>query len=719
MQLRLNLAGEQTENNEAEAKVADARKRQADAQEANAEPLEEAWGRIMRSKSYANNQAKMDAVKQAMFSGELGREDGAKGKFSAAEALRLYKYLAEQKREERLRDMAESVPDNYWLVTDEASLTELTHILDDEKEIVFDVETTGVNVWRDRIVGHVITAIQADIHAYIPTKHKTDHPQLDNEYVVKTLKPYYENPSLGKLAHNAKYDIHMLDRDGVDLRGLTWDTQEAMRMLNENEPSFALKPLVTKYLDIQSEKYDELFGKNTGFDEVDDLQVALAYAAKDGDVTRKLRDFQREHLARFPDILEYYTSVEVPLIHTVAQMEMTGFDIDLEYAKEYGAEIKAEIDRLYAELIDELGDINLNSPAQLKPALEAATGETLESTDAKKVLKPLKKKHSVIAKLLDYKDNFKLYSTYINALPELVDERTGKLYTNFNQNGAKTGRFSSGGSGVNLQNQPKKARKLFTAPKGYVILGGDWSQQEYRCLAYFSQDPKLVENYEKGHDLYASIASEVFEKPIEECGDGTTYRSQAKVIMLAVAYGGGPNMLKDAIGIDKKEAQKFLDNFFERFPVVKQWVEENQKYVKKHGYVWMDRNQRKRRLPDAKDRSANGHYSAVFTQSTNARVQGSAAIQTKVTMNELQSLCDRKTAEGNGEWRLYCVVHDEALVLVPETITRQDVKEFEDVMVNTYIFGNIPNATDLEFYRRWGVGISIEEWFNDKKTTVN
>jgi DNA polymerase I len=706
--LRLNITASKDDSTDVSNRVkqASAKKKAAN------ETLEEAWQRILAMKNSEPDQQRLIEVKRAMTLGLVGRDSEGK-RFSKAEALRLYKILAEQQREETLRKMVEQTPDNYWLITDEAKLAEFLSLLAREKEIVFDVETTGTDVWNDYIVGHVLTAIDADVHAYIPTKHRTEQTQLPNELVLKHLKPIYENEAIGKLAHNAKFDIHMLDREGVNLRGLTWDTQEAMRMLNENEPSFALKNLVTKYLDIPSQTYEDLFGK-AGFDEVADLRVALAYAAKDGDVTRKMRDFQRTHLAKMPEVLEYFQTIEVPLISVVQKMESTGFDIDLEFAKEYGEEIKTEIDRIYAELIDELGDININSPSQLKPALEKATGEKLSSTDAKKVLKPLAKKHSVVEKLLAYKEKFKLYSTYINALPELIDKRTGKLYTNFNQNGAKTGRFSSGGSGVNLQNQPKEARKLFVAPKGYAILGGDWSQQEYRALAYFSQEPKLIENYLNGDDLYATVASEVFEKPIEECGDGSVYRKQTKTILLAVAYGTGPKTLAMQLGKSYKEAKAFLKSFEERFPVVAEWIESNRQFVQKHGFVWMNKKARKRRLPDAKNRNSDFWYTSVFTQSTNAIIQGSSAIQTKATMIELQRLCDRKTAEGRGEWRIWCVVHDEALLLVPDTITRQDVKDFENVMLHTYVFGNVPNKTDLELQRRWGEAMKINEWFEEE-----
>lgn len=457
----------------AKSKVKDAEKRKKSANES----LEEAWERILSAKGVQSNAAKrrrLIEVKDAMLAGEIGREPNAKGKFSAAEAERLHGVIAKQKRDQRLKEMVESLTDNYWLITDEERLNEFLAILDGESEIVFDVETTGTDVWSDYIVGHVITACNADIHAYIPTKHKTDEKQLPHDLVNDKLKPYYENPAIKKLAHNAKFDVHMLDREGIDLQGLSWDTQEAMRILNENEPSFQLKKLVEKYLRIQSETYEELFGK-VGFDEVSDLKVALAYAAKDGDITLKLRDFQRNHLEKFPEMLRYYETVEVPLIDVVVEMEKTGYVIDLEFAEKYGEELAGKIDDLAKELAEYLGDINLNSPAQLKPALEKATGLSLESTDAKKVLKPLKNDYPIIQTLLDYKELVKLKSTYIDVIPEKINPKTGKLHTNFNPNGAKTGRFSSGGGSTNLQNQPKEARKMYVAPKGKVLLGGDFS----------------------------------------------------------------------------------------------------------------------------------------------------------------------------------------------------------------------------------------------------
>src|SRR5699024_8661433 len=200
-----------------------------------------------------------------------------------------------------------------------------------------------------------------------------------------------------------------------------YDTQEAMKLLNENESTYALKPLVSKYLRIESYGYADLFGKGTGFNEID-LDTALAYAAKDGDVTYKLYKFQRHHLAKHGNILEYFETVEMPLIPIVAEMELNGYIIDREFAKEYGVQLRRDADISREKVAKTLGDINVNSPAQLKKAIEEYIGKEIENTDAKKTLKPLSKKYPAIAELLNYREKTKLLSTYIDALPKLIKE---------------------------------------------------------------------------------------------------------------------------------------------------------------------------------------------------------------------------------------------------------------------------------------------------------
>lgn len=681
------------------------------------ETLDEAWTRILSMKNTDADRKKLLEVKRAMDKGEIARlpsdrvdRRGKPKKFSKAEALRLYNVLEKEKQAKRLRQMVEEMPENYWLITDEEKLDEFLSILADETEIVFDVETTGTDIWSDYIVGHVITAVKADIHAYIPVKHETAEKQLNHEYVIEKLRPIYEDESIGKIAHNAKFDIHMLANEGVELRGLTWDTQIAMHILNENERfqggTYQLKDLVTKYLKIPSDTYETLFGKK-GFHEVDDLKVATAYAAKDGDVTLKLRNFQRHHLEKI-GLLDYYKVVENPIINVSIEMENAGFILDQERAATLSKELNDELTEIERQLKEHFGDINFNSPTQLAEKFYGDLGlqrflpkGAKLSTDVK-TLEIIAPQHEGIALLLKYREKSKLLGTYIDALPKQI-KRDGRIHGNFNQMGTVTGRFSS--NDPNLQNQPYFARQLFVAPPGHVILSGDFSQQEPRWLAHYTGEEILVNAYREGKDLYSTAASELFDKPINECGDGSIYRDMMKTGILAVMYGTGPKTLAGQLDISEKEARDFIQQFYAKYPKVKAWIDSNEAFAKKYGYVKMFMG-RKRRLPEARSRDKYEQFRAM-RQATNAIIQGSAAIQTKLTMIELQKLCRRKG------WTMAFTVHDEVGVYAPETITREDIQEFEDVMLNTVKL-RVPNKTDIEISYRWGEGMSVDEWFSKK-----
>lgn len=670
------------------------------------ETMDEAWVRILAMKNSDGDNAKLIAVKRAMADGKLGRAPDNVGKrFSKAEALRMYTELAEQEREGKLAEMVANTPSNYVLITTIEALQDVIAKASTEPIIAVDTETTGLDVYVDVIVGVSLTLPTIDTHYYIPFEPTQDGRALPIE-ALDQLRPLIESQEIGKVLHNAMYDIAMFERHGITLNNVVHDTMTAMHLLNENEPSYALKNLATTYLKEPSDTFASLFGKDAKFADVP-LDVALVYGAKDTDLTWRLYEFQMRHFAKMPSVIEYYREVEVPLMYAIYDMERTGFVIDTEYAKEYGAEMKVEIDTLETELTEEFNVANINSNQQLKPALESIIGEVLPNLDAKKTLKPLKKKHAIIAKLLHYRELNKLYSTYINVLPEKIHPVTGRLHARFNQNGTVTGRFSSGGNGVNLQNQPKDARKLFVAPPGHVIIGGDWSQQEVRCAAYFTQEPTLLSAYANGRDVYASLASEFYGKPYEECGDGTAERKAMKVVVLAVLYGMGPGALSDMLDISMDEAKRFMADFFDKMPYIQRWIKEAQAFAKKNGYVWMDKQQRKRRLPDAK-RKVTGYVpevSRALRQAPNAVIQGTSAIQSKSTIVALHEFVKRKG------WALYCTIHDEALVLAPDTFTRDDLAEFERIMLDSYVFGNVPNKTDIEIMRRWGAGISPEEYF--------
>src|SRR5690625_2388543 len=338
----------------------------------NIETMDEAWQRIMAMNNSATDQRRIEEVRKAMEGGILGRNPdemyNARGnpkRFSKAEALRLYSELEKGKRVKRLKDLVESMPDNYKLVLTEEELAESIAVLKREKLIVFDVETTGVDVYSDKVVGHVLSATGADIHYYIPTDHDDETPQLDREYVACELKNLYATPNIGFIAHNAKFDIQMLKNDlNIEVVNLTWDTLEAMKLLNENESSYALKPLATKYLLDNSYTYEDLFGQ-VGFDEID-LETSLAYAAKDGDITYRLYKFQRRHLEKHGNILGYFERVEMPLMPIVSEMELNGYHIDEEHAIAYADDLREKSNKANRRVMKYLGVIIRDSQIQLK-----------------------------------------------------------------------------------------------------------------------------------------------------------------------------------------------------------------------------------------------------------------------------------------------------------------------------------------------------------------
>jgi DNA polymerase-1 len=531
--------------------------------------------------------------------------------------------------------------------------------------------------------------------------------------VLGRLKGVLESPRVKKVMHNSKFDIHMFATAGIIVQGLVWDTMHAMHLLNENEDSYALKNLATKYLREPSDTYGTLFGK-TPFAEVP-LDVALVYAGKDTHITWKLYLFQLMHLQKQPELLKAYREIEVPTVAVAIEMERTGFVIDENRANTLKNQLTDELAELEVQLKLHFGDINFNSPKQLADVLfvKLKLAKFLPpnfklSTDVK-TIKILAKHHEGCELLLGYREKTKLLGTYIEALPKQVKPYDNRIHGNFNQTGTVTGRFSS--NNPNLQNQPKYARTLFIAPEGYVIVGFDFSQQEPRLLAHFTGEEGLIKAYQNGEDLYTKMASEVFGKPQSECGDGSTYRKMMKFGVLSVMYGTSPKTLAGQLKISEAEAEIFISDFYKTYPKVAKWIEGNKEHARKHGYV-KTMFGRKRRLKGAKSRD-KWERLRNERQATNAVIQGSASEQTKLTMIKLYEWCVAKRAEGR-DFRLTATVHDEVLLYAPIDVTYEEYKEMEDIMLNTVTLA-VPNKSDCEFSLRWGNGVSAKEWFEGKR----
>lgn len=739
----------------AKAREAESRKK------ANNETLEEAWQRIKTSKAYTKgglDQRRLDEVYEAMMNGEIGREPVEAGKkqskFSAAEAKRIWEVLNERRREGKLKDLVDNTPANYFLITDKTGLEQVCADWDREPIVAIDTETTGVDVYTDVIVGISVTFPNVSVpplaekgkHVYIPVAHRTDKPQLPRDYVLFKLDSYLKSKKKYKIAHNAIFDIAMFRRHESDLQGIIWDTMTAMHLLNENEDSFKLKDLAPKYLGAESDTFAELFGKNAQFADVP-LDIALVYAAKDTHLTWLLYKYQLEHMRKLPTILEYYNTVEVPLLYVIVALESNGYILDLDFAKEYGNQLHRRAEELHAEIIEFLmpfheGDdpLNINSTQQMKPALSKAIKKNLPNLDAKKTLKPLRKQYEIVDKYLEYKNVTKLSGTYIDALPTKQNPSTKRWHSRYNPMGTVTGRFSSGkdeedttGQGFNVQNQPQEARPMFVAPPGKVLVGADFKAQEIRCVAYLSGEPVLIDAFLNDKDPYAMMASVYYKKPWTEVyknpdGSDTKERKQMKVVWLATLYGMSDYSLAEMLGTDKDSAIAFKNEIFDGMPKLAAWLEGNKEFAQKYGFVWADKKARKRRLPDAKlsrkripwgeynmpkheeARKHNARIGRAMRQGTNARVQGSSSIQTKVTMVKAHEECEKR--EG---WRLWASVHDELIFEIPADFTREDIEVIRSIMLDSYPWGDVvPNGTDIEIMERWGKGMTVDDWFEQR-----
>jgi len=739
--------------------VKKAAKKKRKAKPMTPEEMAEKWKEILNNpKNSKPDQRRLEETFQAWKAGMIYPQTP---KLSKAEALRMYARLAEQQKEEKLREMVEKTPDNYWLVQTDEELQKVVDLWESEELVGLDTETDGLDIVHgsNEMVGMSISFPNADEHVYIPVRH-TEGKQLPVEIVLNRLKPFLTNKHKKKVLHNAKFDAHVLSMEGVNLRGIQMDTMIAMWVLNENEMNYRLKDLSNKYAKFmgikpENDTFNELFGKAT-FDTIP-LDIALVYAAKDTDLTVKFykfieSQFRRKDLKRVRDL---YYELENPLLEVCIEMEEAGFLLN-EQSKidRIRNELVSEEQQLLSELKKNFGDINFNSPQQLQKVfydeLKYPDVSGRRSTD-KPTLKMLAEEYEAVQILLDYRKVSKLLSSFIEKLPEMV-KSTGRVYGQFMQNATKTGRFAS--KEPNLQQLPQSARTLFTAPKGFIIIGSDFSQIEPRVLAHITGDEDLRKPYKEGYDLYSTLASKTLNLPIEQCLDGAKDdkgrepRKMMKTGLLAVMYGTSMFTLSKQLEISVEEAEQFIEDFYTAYPKVKTWIDSIHQLVKEQEYVETMYG-RKRRFPNHRrdaivydelkaeilDRlgtnklptniwddefkdvlpyplkrrfqNVKGKVERVRRQAVNAIIQGSAADIMKIAMLRLYAVCEKYADEG---WKILGTVHDEALLEVPETITKGQTEEIEQAMIGSASL-DIPLKVDVAFMHEWGNEIAKDKWF--------
>ncbi len=496
-------------------------------------------------------------------------------------------------------------------------------------------------------------------------------PPLDDP-VMAPLRDLLADDTVRKTLQNAKFDLLVFRRAGLQLGGLDFDTMLASYVLDPGRRSHGLDMLALEMLQYSMTSYDDLCGKGKaqlGFDEVP-IEAARMYACEDADITLRLRELFEPQLEE-QALMPLFREIEMPLVPVLADMEMAGVAIDVPWFHSLKTRFRAERERVELEIYEVAGEeFNINSNPQLRVILFEKLGlpsrkrtATGPSTDASVLQELADEGYEIPELLMEYRELFKLEGTYLDALPALVDPRTGRIHTSFNQTVASTGRLSS--SDPNLQNIPirrelgRDIRRGFVPRKDWLFLAADYSQIELRLLAHLSHDPAFVTAFKAGGDIHRQTASIIFGVPLDMVT--SEMRARAKTINFATIYGQGAHALSRQLKISHAEAREFISTYFERFQGVKGYLDSRVEYAREHGYVQTIFG-RRRYIPELKDRNRNIQAFGERT-AANSPIQGSAADLIKVAMIRIADALRERELEG----RMLLQVHDELVFEVPSS----------------------------------------------------
>jgi DNA polymerase-1 len=494
-------------------------------------------------------------------------------------------------------------------------------------------------------------------------------PSLDTPE-MEPLRALLEDPTVRKTAQNAKYDTLALRRAGITLRGLEFDTMLASYVLDPGRRSHGLDVLALEFLDHKMTTYDELCGKGKTAIPFDECPVDAArdYSCEDADMALQLRLVLDPQLQAY-ELTPLLQEIEIPLISVLGEMEWTGITIDVEWFRSLKTRFRGEREAVERQIYASAGvEFNINSNLQLREILFTRLGlpvtkrtSTGPSTDASVLQQLADEGHELPTFLMEYRELSKLESTYLDALPAMINPHTGRLHTSFNQTVATTGRLSS--SDPNLQNIPirrelgRDIRRGFVPRQGWTLLSADYSQIELRLLAHLSGDPAFVEAFRAGGDIHRQTAAIIFDVPIDQVTP--EMRGRAKTINFATIYGQGAHALSRQLKVEYAEAKAFITRYFERFHGIRQYLDSMVEYARDHGYVQTIFG-RRRYIPELRDRSFNIRAFGERT-ATNSPIQGSAADLIKIAMIRID---DRLRTEAF-ESRMLLQVHDELVFESP------------------------------------------------------
>ena len=549
-----------------------------------------------------------------------------------------------------------------------------------------DTETTSLDYMDARVVG-VALAVAPGEGAYVPFAHRYPGApdQLGEERVLGALRPILEDPQRPKIGHNLKYDMSVLANHGIAMAGIAHDTMLQSYVLDSTATRHDMDSLATRYLGVKTRKYEEVAGKGAKqitFDQVD-LDEAGPYAAEDAEVTLGLHSFFTPKLAEHPGLERVYAEIEMPLVPVLSAMERRGVRVDVERLEVLSEELAERMAALEGEAHEAAGGpFNLQSPKQIQAILFGADRlglpvrtrtPTGQPSTADAVLQDLAREFSLPRIILDHRALSKLRSTYTVALRESVNRTTGRVHTSYHQAVASTGRLSS--SAPNLQNIPvrtaegRRIRQAFVPPPGFRLLAADYSQIELRIMAHLSGDEGLLGAFAAGRDIHRATAAEV--GGTKEADVDGEMRRRAKAVNFGLIYGMSAFGLARQLGIERGEAQSYIDRYFERYPGVRAYMDETRARARDRGYVETVFG-RRLYLPEIKSRNAARRQYAERT-AINAPMQGTAADVIKRAMVSLHEW----TAGREREVRMIMQVHDELVFEVAEDAVAAAAAEIE------------------------------------------
>jgi DNA polymerase-1 len=538
--------------------------------------------------------------------------------------------------------------------------------------VAFDTETTSLDYMRAELVGLSIAVAPGEA-AYIPLSHRYPGApeQIDRDAALARVRPWLESTA-PKLGHHAKYDLHILENCGIAVGGLAHDSMLESYVLNSTATRHDMDSVAAKYLGLQTVKYEDVVGKGAKqitFDQVE-IETATRYAAEDADVTLRLHAALWPRLAKNPELARVYTEIEIPLVSVLERMEHTGVMVDAAMLRRQSQELAEAMAAKEREAHAVAGGpFNLGSPKQLQEILYErlalpVLGKTPKGqpSTAENVLQELAENYDLPRLVLEYRALAKLKSTYTDKLPAEIDPRTGRIHTSYHQAVAATGRLSS--SDPNLQNIPirtpegRRIRQAFVAPRGHRLVAADYSQIELRIMAHLSGDAGLLAAFAAGEDIHRATAAEVFNTSREAVT--SDQRRSAKAINFGLIYGMSAFGLARQLGIERGQAQAYVDLYFERYPGVKRYMDETRQRAREQGYVSTVFG-RRLYLPEINARNVQQRQYAERS-AINAPMQGTAADIIKRAMLAV----DGWLAEQGRTARLIMQVHDELVVEVPE-----------------------------------------------------